>query len=220
MTPNHKMPALALITVLLVLAASCNNNQEQQTTAGETERKVNQPINQDFVADTIFLTDEFGDFESPFIQEGLAELLICDVYVDTVEKLVLPCDPRFFRAFPLKPNGNYADGFIVDVKPGVIPGSTTRRFFTIVKNREKWRLTNDLKGTLLELRTTPTGNWDLVIRYTHEKTQTKVAVLHRFNENERAFLPETVTEINDRFINTDFKDSLNKVYLTNFIWGF
>lgn len=219
---THRQLFFFVLTVGLSFfgVVSCNEEKASLENAAPNKGDTIQPIAQDFVADTIFLTDEFGDFESPIIKEALGNLLICDVYVDTVEKLVLPCDSRFFRAFPLKKNGNYNEGFIVDVKPGVIPGTTTRRLFTIVKQGEKWRVTNDLKGTLLELRSTQSGYWDLLVRYTHVKTETKIAILHRWNEKERAFLPLNVSEINDRYINPEFLDSLNKVYITNFAWGF
>jgi hypothetical protein len=206
----------------LVMLWSCNpdtkDEGEQQSGVGQKDTAITtQPV---VALDTIFLTDEFGPFQDALIQKALAELLICDVYVDTVEKLILPCRPDLFRAFQLGPEIPFKDGMIVDVKPGVIPGSTTRKFYTIIKGKNGWVTTNDLRGSLLEMRKTNTPYYDLIIRYANPKADGTVAVLHRWNEKEKAFLPLNVAEINNRIINPEFQDSLNQVYLKDFVWGY
>lgn len=172
-----------------------------------------------FKPDTVLLDDRFDAFPNEAVPKVLRELKICDVYVDTAEKLVLPCDHNLFRAFRLQDGMSFQEGFIVDVKPGVIPGTNTRRCFVVRYTGQRYRIVNDLKGSLLEFHTTQSGYPDMVLRYLDSRVG-KVTVMHRWSDTHGAYLPSAVTELNNRFVKPEFVDSLNKVYLTDFVWGY
>jgi hypothetical protein len=199
----------SLAVFFLVLISSCNSETSKQP----------QNVEKPFVADTIFLDDHFGPFQDTLIPKVLRKLKICDVYVDTVEKWVLPCNPDLFRAFKLNNNATWEDGFMVDVKPGVIPGTTTRRFFVLRYDGQKYRIINDYMGSLLEMRTTKSGYNDLVLRYLDSRVGS-VTILHRWNDSHGAYLPVEVLEINNHFVKPEAVDSLNNVYLKEFVWGY
>jgi hypothetical protein len=213
------MKHLAFILVLMVAAATaCNSDNGRQDPApADTEDGHDQAL--ETPSDTVFLDETFGPFPDDTVAGVLRSLKICDVYVDTVNKLVLPCDPQLFRAFSLNRTLSFADGFIMDVKPGVIPGTTTRRCFVVLQAAAGYKIVNDYMGTLLELRYRKQGYPELVIRYRDSRVGT-IGVLHRWSDKNGSFEPVTVVEMNDHFVKPEFVDSLNDVYLRDFVWGY
>lgn len=127
----------------------------------------------------------------------------------------LPCDYRLFRVFLNHDDQNWENGFLVELRAGVITESF--RLLNISKIGEKYGVTNEYMGELLEMRTTENGNYELLIRYKDEEVGT-VAILHQWKVNH--YEPVSVEEINDHFVKADKKDSLNAIYVANFSWGF
>lgn len=197
---------LFLCTAAVLLLAACNS----------TGKKENAEAKPAFVSESILIDDSKIPYQYDSIPAILEKVNLCKIMDSLkVDTILPPCDYRLFRYF-----ANNADmvknGFLVEVKPKV-----WSEFFLVVniaRNADgEFYKSNAFHGQLLELRTTETGNYDMIIRYIDADVGT-VAILHKWNKTK--YDPVEVVEINDHFIKPEKKDSLNDVYLKNFVWGY
>ncbi len=194
-----------LISIIGLVACGNNPSEEQEATDSTT-----------FKTESILVDDTEFEFQQDSIALVLEKVGLCKI-VDSMNKdtTIPPCDYKLFRYFAnqLEPIQN---GFIVEVKPKV-----WSPFFLVVniaRNQSgEYYKSNAFHGQLLEMRTTKEGPYELIIRYIDAEVGT-VAILHKWNKTK--YDPVEVLEINDHFVKADKKDSLNNVYLKNFVWGY
>lgn len=191
------------LVTLALLVFSCGNNNKK------TEEKK-------FISQTLMVDDAEMPFQFDSIPQILEKVGLCTMADSMSKKDTLPpCDYRLFRYFANN-NEAFKNGFLVEIKPRV-----WSPFFLVVciaRNKDgDFYKSNAFHGQLLELRTTETGNYDMVIRYIDTEVGT-VAILHKWGKTK--YDPVEVLEINDRFVKPDKKDSLNEVYIKNFVWGY
>mgnify|MGYP001544933662 CR=1 FL=1 len=209
---------LSMVAAIISLASCTYEPAEVESPKEEAERQQEQPgMNGSFVQDTVLLTEEFSKFTDPKVPEVLESLGLCVQQEDT--SALLLCHDQLFRIFPSQPDKTWESGFIIDVRPQVIPGSVTRRVFVVEPVDGAYKIVNDLRGSLLELRTTKEGRYEFIARF-YDSGIGKVAVLFQWDEEHHSYLPQTVAEINDYFVNPEKVDSLNEVYLNDFAWGY
>lgn len=169
-----------------------------------------------FKSESILVDDSQFPFQHDSIPLILEKVKLCKIMDSlTQDTTIPPCDYRLFRYFS-NHTDPVSDGFLVEVKPKV-----WSKFFLVVaiaKNKDgEYYKSNAFHGQLLELRTTPSGPYDMIIRYVDVEVGT-IAILHKWNKTK--YDPVEVLEINDHFVKEDKKDSLNNVYLKNFVWGY
>lgn len=171
-----------------------------------------------FVSESIMVDNT----EIPYQYDSIAMILqavgLCDIERDSTLPDSMqrpPCDYKLFRYFANNSEA-FKKGFLLEIKPKV-----WSPYFLVVNigvNKDgDFYKSNAFHGQLLEMRTTPKGNYDLVIRYLDTDVGT-IAVLHKWNKTK--YDPVDVIEINDRFVKPEKKDSLNDLYLKNFVWGY
>lgn len=189
--------------VALVFMVSCGSEHK------EPEKK--------FVSESILVDDAAIPFQYDSIPLILEKVGLCDngdsIKNDTIKRP--PCEYKWFRYFANNTEP-FKKGFLVEIKPQV--WSPYYLVVNIAVNKDgDFYKSNAFHGQLLELRTTPSGHYDMIIRYVDTEVGT-VAVLHQWNKTK--YDPVEVVEINDRFVKPEKKDSLNEVYLKNFVWGY
>jgi hypothetical protein len=169
-----------------------------------------------FKSESILVDDTEFPFQHDSIPAILERVKLCKI-MDSVtqDTTVPPCDHRLFRYFA-NHNEPVKEGFVVEIKPKV--WSKWYLIVVIAKNVDgEYYKSNALHGQLLELRTTEKGPYDLIMRYVDVEVGT-IAILHKWNKTK--YDPIEVVEINDHYVKEDKKDSLNNVYLKNFVWGY
>ncbi len=169
-----------------------------------------------FVSEKIMVDDQVIPYQYDSIAKIIENVGLCKIPDSTDSDTALPpCDYRLLRYFATS-NEPYKNGFLLEIKPRV-----WSNFFLVVNialnSSGDFYKSNAFHGQLLELRTTEKGPYDLVIRYIDAEVGT-VAILHKWNKTK--YDPVEVLEINDRFIKPEKKDSLNNVYLKDFVWGY
>lgn len=199
------MKSFLFLTGALFLLSAC----------GSQEKKEEGPA---FVSQTILIDDKTNPFPNDSVAIILEAVGLCDIKMDTTLPDSMqrpPCDPRLFRYFANQ-DQPFSNGFLVEIKPNV--WSPYFLVVNIARNKDgDLYKSNAFHGQLLELRTTPEGPYDMIIRYVDTQVGT-VAVLHQWRKTK--YDPVDVVEINDRFVKPEKKDSLNAVYLQNFVWGY
>lgn len=188
---------------------SCSGNEKQKARPVEMDL--------DFKSEKILVNLDYPEYEDTIVRNIMSGLGLCDIPVATDKKDSLknpPCDHKIFRVFK-NHSVNWQEGFIVEARAGVY--SPEFRVLSVAKIDGVYKVTNDYAGELLEMRTTPEGKFDLIIRYKDGVIGT-VAIYHEWKTNH--YEPSTVVELNDHFVKQEKMDSLNKIYIDNFIWGF
>lgn len=201
---KNKMKQFAYLYFIFLFAA-CNSKKD------ETIEEI-----PGFKSESILIDDTQFPFQHDSIPLILEKVKLCKM-MDTIteDTTVPPCDHRLFRYFS-NHNEPVTDGFLIEVKPKV----WTKYYLVVCIARSKegeYYKSNAFHGQLLELRTTETGPYDMIIRYVDVEVGT-VAILHKWNKTK--YDPVEVLEINDHFVKESAKDSLNNVYLKNFVWGY
>ena len=177
--------------------------------------------------DTMFVDNSFPVFDGqmPIIpldssySKILDELGVCFRIKDmnAIPSDVIPCDKSLFKIVDITREEKEST-FAVVIRPGI----TTQgyRLMVISKSSNGYAVANDYKGELLEMRSRDGIKChDLFIRYKDSKVGT-IGVIHQWNEKSNNYLPIEVQEINDFYVKKSIQDSLNKVYISNFGWGF
>ena len=127
-----------------------------------------------------------------------------------------PCDAQFFRVFQYLQDKDYADGFMVEMVPGMY--NTPVHQLVIIKANDGggYRIVNQYLGMLMEMRTTETGINDLLMGY-DDPDVGLVAIRHEWQGQK--YEPVDVEEINDHFVKPEMKDSINAIFLPAFNAG-
>lgn len=187
--------------------------------SGEEKKKPVSSSGVPFKSEKILIDTTFPPFESDSISLVLEQIGVCLATADTTlpDSIQLPlCRHDWFRIFRNTKNPSWRAGFILEIKEGIY--SHVPQVINVVPaGNGKFKVTNSYKGELLEMRTTPGGCFDLIIRYIDSAIGT-LAILHEWNNNK--YIPVTVVEINDRFVKEEKMDSLNNIYIDNFVWGY
>jgi len=215
------MKYIKLITLFFILF-SCTRSREHSERIDKEEK-----INEQQVIDTILINTHFPELgkRKPIkpINEKYSKILakfgICYQMTDKEEPLLdrLPCGETFFKV--VDASEHQTDSLIaIVVRPG-IKSNGYRLMVLANKSEEGFKLINEYKGELLEMRTQPGKNHQLLIRYVDSSIGT-VGVLHQWDLKQQKYIPKEVQEINDYFVKEEVKDSLNSIYLTDFVWGY
>jgi hypothetical protein len=194
------------VLIFAGVLASCGSSKKEESTKPE----------ETFKSESILIDDSAMPFGNDSIPIVLEKVKLCKI-MDSVtqDTTVPPCDHRLMRYFA-NHHEPVRDGFIVEIKPNV----WSKWFLVVVIARNKegeYYKSNAFHGQLLELRTTKSGPYDMIIRYVDVEVGT-IAVLHKWNKTK--YDPVEVVEVNDYFVKPEMKDSLNEVYLKNFVWGY
>lgn len=159
----------------------------------------------------------FPKFPHPAIKQIMAGMKMCQLEQDTTvrEELRLPpCDYKLYRAFKIKKDAPWTEGFILEVKASVY--SMTRMVIVVRKVGGKYTAVNQFTGKLIEL-TLDGDVYNMLIGYADAGVGS-IAIRHVFDGNK--YVPKDVEEINNHFVKQEFKDSINEVYIDNFAWGY
>lgn len=167
---------------------------------------------QEFQSQTTIVTDAYPALDSEVIPI-MENLQIC-----TTSDTVLtqpPCSNEFFRVFDYRPDHEWAEGFIVEMIPGLY-NSPVHQIVIIKPNLGKYQIVNQYLGHLMELRTTYSGFSDLLIGY-DDPDLGVVAIRHEWKG--KKYEPVDVEEINNHFVKKEMKDSINAIFLPAFNAG-
>ena len=202
------MQQFSLLCMALLFLTACGGKK--------SDKKVTEEI--PFKSEKILIDTLFPPYEDPSVTDVLEEIGMCVNAADTTlpDSLQMPlCKHEWFRIFKNTNDSSWKKGFIVEIKEGIY--SHVPQVVNVVPQNGKWKVSNSYKGALLEMRTTPSGCFDLIIRYIDSAVGT-VAILHVWEKNK--YVPVTVVEINDRFVKEEKMDSLNAIYIDEFVWGY
>lgn len=201
-----KAPLLFCLA-FIVAFSSCTSEEKKNVIPVDT-----------FASEKILIDLSYPEYPDTVVVSIMSGVGLCDIILDPSkpDSLKNPlCGHDRFRVFMNHRSGNWNEGFLVEAKANVY--SPDFRVLNIAKIDGVFKVTNDFAGELLELRTTPSGKYDMIIRYKDGVVGT-VAIYHEWRKNH--YEPTTVVELNDHFVKEDKMDSLNKVYIDNFSWGF
>lgn len=181
-------------------------------TCGRNKEGVNGSEAETFKSIVTLIDTAYPPLDST-VMNILDKLQICTL-TDTILTLP-PCEATFFRVFQYRPDDTYADGFIVEMIPGLF-GSPVHQIVIIENYFGKYRIVNQYLGHLIEMRTTPEGYNDLLIGY-DDPDIGLVAIRHEWQG--QAYDVVDVEEINNHFVKPEFKDSINAIFLPAFAGG-
>lgn len=201
------------LLLLSFLIFGCGDDKKSESSQNTEVKK---PV--DFSADTIYISDTYPDFPSGEISSVLDSLNFCSIIPDQTvpDSLQLyPCSSELFGIFPNNEKLDYANGFLFEARQGVWAKSS--RVFNLAKVDGIWMVTNDMKGQLLYMIPEENSNHTLVLRYYDSQIGT-VAIEHRWKG--KMYQPSNVVMLNDLPVKKEFQDSLNHIYIDNFIWGY
>lgn len=206
--------SFSLLFLSALILAGCGSENKNKDIKSETEETV--PVINP--GDTIYLSDNYPEFPSQKVSYILDSMQFCDLKPDESlpDSLQLyPCTADFFGVFPNNDQYNPEKGFLMEARQGVWAKSS--RVFNLEKVDGVFLVTNDLKGQLLYMIPNKNGKHDIVLRYYDSQVGT-IAVEHKFSG--KSYKPVNVIMLNDYPVKKEFQDSLNHVYLDNFVWGY
>lgn len=201
-----------IILSLSLIGCGRDEKKEQETDITPEENPV------DLNADTIYISDTYPKFPSKKVSLILDSLDFCAFVPDPElpDSLQLyPCSSELFGVFPTNSENNYDNGFIFEARQGVWAKSS--RVFNLTKVDGIYLVTNDMKGQLLYMIPRKNSNHTLVLRYYDSQVGT-VAIEHTWQG--KTYKPTNVVMLNDLPVKKEFQDSLNHIYIDNFIWGY
>jgi hypothetical protein len=200
----------SLLFALFLIMESCGSKEKPN-------QQDEEPVVENVLSkDTIYIGDSYPKFPDLDIIEVLDSMRFCELVVDKSipDSLQLyPCADDLFGIFN-NSSGNWQNGFLLEARQGVWAKSS--RIFNIEKVEGTYIVTNDMKGQLLYMIPTATKH-DMVLRYYDSQVGT-VAIQHSWNG--KTYKPVNVVMLNDFHIKPKFQDSLNQIYIDNFIWGY
>lgn len=131
----------------------------------DEETNDNQPVetsSEIIGIETLFNEKEFPD---PVHLELLKELKICNTaQKDTSNYLDPACSPSFFKFFQLNENIPIKNAFMLQIKSKV-GGIKLRRLIVFVREKGVLVKVNGFVANLIGLRPTPSGHYDLILRF-------------------------------------------------------
>ncbi len=202
-----------LTTSLLTVLVSCAED-DQESNATQVPNQITPDTA--FVADTIYLMpNEFTSTLSDTVLRMLELGGICSPDEQNMQMVL--CSSDWFRVFPMGPNLPIHDGLICESRSLMFNGGISKTVLVLTRNSKGEVIRADhFLGKLLELRSTRSGYYDLVMSYRDSDVGT-VSVLHTFEDG--YYKPIEVLELNDYSVKEEYKDSLFGVYLQDFRWG-
>lgn len=195
----------------LFLFFSCNSSETSQP---EESTKPEKEIPS---GDTIYIGEIYPVFPSQEIITVLDSMRFCGTKPEpgVPDSLQLyPCTNELFGVFN-NSSKDWQNGFLLEAMQGVWAKSS--RVFNIEKVDGIYLVTNDFKGQLLYMVPRENTKHDIVLRYYDSEVGT-VAIEHRWKG--KSYKPVNVIMLNDYPVKKEFQDSLNHVYLDNFVWGY
>lgn len=165
-----------------------------------------------FIPDTILVPVQFELFTDARIPSILDEAGLCrnipkDSIKDSINMFDPPCMANFYRVFKFNESKDLNEIFGVTIASGV-HDFPIRRTILMVKENKKWVLMNRFVGDLVEMRTSPTGYHDLIIRHPDLEAGS-FAIRYVYKEGK--YLPKIAEEVDDKLIKKSLRDSLTPV---------
>lgn len=207
---NNSLFALLLLSLFVF---GCGDDKKSEPSQNTEEKN---PV--DFSADTIYISDTYPNFPNEKISFILDSLHFCSIIPDKnlPDSLQLyPCSAELFGVFPSNGKLEYEKSFLFEARQGIWAKSS--RVFHLTKVDGIWLVTNDMKGQLLYMIPEKNSNHTLVLRYYDSQIGT-VAIEHQWKG--KMYQPTNVVMLNDLPVKKEFRDSLNHIYIDNFIWGY
>ena len=167
-----------------------------------------------FVSDTTYISPNAAPELSAEVVSIMEQMDMC-AQLDTSNRLA-PCTNQYFRVFRYRPDRPLKEGFIVEMSPQLSPYRLPQ-LVIVHLSENRMVVTNQYLGDLLEMRTTPEGYNDLLIRY-EDKEAGLVTIRHEWQGSRYDVVD--VEEINNRFVRPEFKDTVNKSLLPFFSAGY
>lgn len=167
-----------------------------------------------FPSDTIVIDDSYPELDDEEVLHIMESLQVCTLS-DTVVSLP-PCSNEFFRVFPIGPNKELQNGFLLEMRAGLF-GTPVKQLLVIEKNFNKFQIINQYLGFLVEQRSTESGYNDLLMGYDDPEIGI-VAIKHVWDG--KKYQPLEVEEINGYFVKPELKDSINNLFIDNFNAGY
>jgi hypothetical protein len=205
---NKILVALIVTIGLLLICYVLMNNSENEDNSSTNEKEQNDT--------TVINVETFSNnsFSEGVEQNLLVEIGICDTLIDGFK---LPCEPNFFRFFPLQKNKPLKDGFILLVNSRGYKDSksffTQRRIFVFERERGKLVEVNKFKANLVELRVSKlNGYYDLLLRFRDSKKDVFYCSYRWTNGKYNLYKCEEIAEYGDRAprkVKIEFIDSVS-----------
>jgi hypothetical protein len=192
---------IVIFSVLLLSLISCKGEGEKGT-------------EKTFVSDTIQMPLEFSPFNDDNIPKILEEANLCkDIPKDSLSKEINmfdpPCMANFYRVFKINESKEMNQVMGVVIASGV-HDFPLRRTLLLVKEGGKWVMMNRFVGDVVEMRTTPSGYHDLLIRH-RDNEAGSFAVKYVYKEGK--YHPELAEEAGDARIKKEYIDSLTPLII-------
>lgn len=165
-----------------------------------------------FVSDTTIIIDLYPNLVEEVIPI-MEKLEMCTTN-DTSQSLP-PCSNEFFQVFKYRPDREWAEGFIVEMIPGLF-GSPVHQVVVVEGYFGKYQIINQYFGHLLEMRTSPSGYNDLLIGY--DDPDLGVVGLKHTWQGQKYDVTD-VEEIDGHRVLPQYKDSINAIFLPAFSAG-
>ena len=202
--------------VFILLVFSCRQSEKKEAQPGVVVEHTDTLTTE--LKDTLMILEKdevYTNDSIPLIMEQTG-LCVCDTNKVNQEKGIWPCMYYLFRYFansaqPVK------NGFLVEIKPGIFGETYLLVNIALDDSTGKYKVTNQYIGQLLELHTKNKEKYDMVVRYPAAEKNT-ITFLHKWNG--KKYEPVEVLEINDYIIKKEKRDSLNNIYLKDFVWGY
>lgn len=196
---------------IVILLFSCNNSKTSEPEEN-TQPEIETPT-----SDTIYIGETYPVFPSDELITVLDSMRFCGTKAEPgiPDSLQLyPCTPELFGVFN-NTSKDWKNGFLLEAMQGIWAKSS--RVFNVELVDGIYLVTNDFKGQLLYLVPRKGTKHDIVLRYYDSQVGT-VAIEHQWKG--KSYKPVNVIMLNDYPIKKEFQDSLNHVYLDNFVWGY
>ena len=209
-----------VIALLCLTIISCHNREEEspKEQAREKETKI---VNHSFKSERILFDNKFPTITDSSYLDILHELNLCELSRDTAFYRGKPfCTTNLFRFFKYNQSRSLKENLLIDTRAAALPNATTKVLIVAAKTKNGYKALNFYHGKLVEMRTTSTGYNDLVIKYRDPRVGQFITIRHEWDNKIGAYLAKDVEEIQDHFVKPEYKDSLNKHYLTEFAWGY
>lgn len=197
----QKLNRLILVFVLPLLIMGCGSDQPKDEIEIDSFRSV-----------TTLIDSTYPELD-PIAVDVMTKLQICTI-LDTVLTMP-PCVAEIYRVFQYRTDKDFKDGFIVEMVPGLY-GSPVHQIVIIENYFGKYRIVNQYLGYLIEMRTTTEGYNDLLIGYSDPDIGL-VSIRHEW-QGEKYDVVD-VEEINNHYVKSEMKDSINAIFLPAFAGG-
>jgi hypothetical protein len=167
-----------------------------------------------YPSDTLIINESYPDIDNETVLNVMESLQVCTLS-DTLVPLP-PCSNEFFRVFPIGPEKELENGFLLEMRAGLF-GTPVKQLLIVEKSFNKYQIINQYLGFLVEERTTESGYNDLLMGYDDPEIGI-VAIKHVWDG--KKYQPSEVEEINGYFVKPELKDSINHLFIDNFNAGY